>query len=158
MKSFFNKMMRNQIEADLNNPEKLLRKPIPKVGWIKTIRKILGMTSSQLAKRLGCSQSNIIALEKREKEKTISLDALENTAQQMHCKLVYFFIPEKSFDEILYEKAKLIAQKKIQSIGHSMQLEEQGISEEQNKNQEEQYIKELLEGNLKLLWNDENEI
>ena len=40
---------------------------IPPQGWLKTIRDFLGMTSSQLAKRIGVSQPRVFAMEKNEK-------------------------------------------------------------------------------------------
>ena len=36
---------------------------IPSQGWVKTIRDFFGMTTTQLAKRLGVSQSRIVRLE-----------------------------------------------------------------------------------------------
>ena len=158
MKTIFRKMMRDQVQEDLNNPSRLIKKPMPKGGWINIIRQILGITSYQLAQRLKCSQSNIAALERRERAGTISLEALESTAQAMNCKLVYFFVPQKPFDELLEDQARLTAKKQLQSIGHSMELEQQGLTPAQKKQQEKELVQELLQGNLKALWESEDEI
>ena len=40
---------------------------IPPQGWLKTIREFLGMTTTQLAKRVGVSQPRVFAMEKNEK-------------------------------------------------------------------------------------------
>ena len=152
MKRLFQKTMREQIQADLDNPLELSKKQTPKAGWIKLIRQALGMTSYQLAKRIGCSQSNVMALERREKAGAITLNALEQTAKAMNCHVVYFFVPEKSLNHIMENQAHVIAKKQLQAVGHSMALEQQGLTSQQEKKQEDSLVKELLQGNPKYLW------
>lgn len=155
MKANFQKMMRDQIQSDLDNPAELLHKPLPKGGWIKIMRQALGMTTYQLAKRLNRTQSNIIAMERREKAGTISLDSLDAAAKAMHCRLIYFFVPEKSLNETLKDQAVLIAKNRLRAIEHSMELEQQGLTSIQKKQQEQELIQELLRGNPKILWRSE---
>lgn len=158
MKQSFQKMMREQIQTDLNDLNTLAKKPRPKEGWIETIRKTLGMTGQQLAKRIGYKQSNLAALEKREKTGKVTLEALEQAANAMDCRCVYFFIPNKPIDQILEDQARLIAKKRLRSIGHSMELEQQGLTPQQKKQQEDDLIQELLHGSPRHLWEDENAI
>lgn len=158
MKQIFKKMMRNQVQGDLNNPIELINKPTPKDGWLKVIRQALGMTTYQLAKRLNRSQSNIAAMERREKMKTISLESLELAAKAMHCRLFYCLIPEKPLENLREEQARLIAKKRLQAIGHSMELEQQGLTPTQKKHQEQELIQELLQENSKDLWEPIDEI
>jgi predicted DNA-binding mobile mystery protein A len=158
MKKTFQKMMRSQIQADLDDPATLVQKPVPKGGWLHVMRNVLGMSTYQLAKRLKCSQSNIAALERRERSGMISLNSLEKTAQALHCKLVYFLVPEKPFDALLEDQARLIAKKQLRSIEHSMELEQQGLTSTQKIQQEKALIEELLQGSPKALWEDEDEI
>lgn len=66
---------RGQLDEELGGLKKLL--PVkPKKGWIREIRKALQMTTVQLAKRLGVSQSVISNFERSEREKTIRLNSL----------------------------------------------------------------------------------
>lgn len=157
MAKIFQKLMRTQIQENLDPFMGLIDKSRPKVGWIKTIREVLGMPSRVLAKRLGCSQANIAAIEKREDKGTISLEMLEQVAVALNCKLVYALIPEKSFDQILAEQARKIAQRQIKVINHSMTLEQQGLTVKQLKQQEDALVLELLQGSIKKLW-DQDEI
>lgn len=150
----FQKLMRLQVQEDLNNPESLMKKPVPKGGWIKLIRQSLGMTTHQLAKLLNCSRPNISAMERREKMKTISLESLELAAKAMHCRLVYCLIPEKPLENLREEQARLIAKKRLQAIGHSMELEQQGLTPTQKKLLEQSLIQELLWEKPKKLWED----
>lgn len=61
----------------------------PPRGWIKAIREALGMTTKQLAQRLGVVQSRIVAIEKAEVSGSITLDSLERAAHAPDCRLVY---------------------------------------------------------------------
>ncbi|MBS0312545.1 MAG: helix-turn-helix domain-containing protein, partial [Proteobacteria bacterium] len=49
--------------SQLGNIEALTRPPR---GWVKAIREALGMTSAQLAKRMGVSQPRVFTLEQAE--------------------------------------------------------------------------------------------
>jgi predicted DNA-binding mobile mystery protein A len=148
----FKKLMRNQIQESLNNFLILIKKPTPKEGWIRTLREALSMSSYVLAKRMGCSRANITNLEQREKKGTITLKALEQAAQAMNCKLVYCLVPLEPIDKQLQNQARIVAQKQIRAINHSMQLEQQGLNPKQLQQQEDDLVQELLKGNLKNLW------
>ncbi len=154
MKRMFRRMLRSQVQDELSDLNVLSQKPIPKGGWINTIKKALGMSTAQLADRVGCSPQNIIASERREREGNISLDALEKIAQAMNCKMVYFFIPIKSMDELRYDQAMNVAKKQLEAVSHSMSLELQGLSKKQQKKQEDEIIQELLGEGEKQLWDD----
>jgi len=145
--------MREQLQADFDDLSGLAKKARPSVGWIKILRQALGMTSYQLAKRIGCSQSNVTALERREKSGKISLNALEQTAKAMNCRCVYFFIPQKPLAQIMEDQARVIAQKRLKVVGHSMELEKQGLTSQQVKLQEESLVNELLQ-DPKFLWEE----
>lgn len=151
----FRKLMRAQVQESLNAFKALIIKPIPQGGWVRTIRDALGMSSYALANRLGCSQANVALIEKSEKKKTISLDTLETVANALNCKLVYCLIPLESLDEILENQAKKVAHEKIKIINHSMKLEQQGLTAKQLQQQEDDLVRELLQGNPKKLWSIE---
>ena len=53
MSNKFKKLMREQVQESLNKFIGLTEKPVPKKGWIRTIREALGMSSYVLANRLG---------------------------------------------------------------------------------------------------------
>ena len=149
----FRKLMREQLQETTSKFLELTKKPIPKKGWIRTIRESLGLSSYALSQRVGCSQSNIIAMEQSEQKGTINLKTLEQAAAAMNCKLVYCLVPLKPLDEILEDQARAIAQKQIKVINHSMGLEQQGLNQRQLKQQEDALVEELLQGNPRNLWN-----
>jgi predicted DNA-binding mobile mystery protein A len=148
----FKKLMREQIQESLNNFSELIKKPVPKKGWIRTIREALGMSSNVLAERLNCTRANISSIEQRERKGTITLETLEEVAQALNCKLVYCLVPIEPLDKILEKQARLIAKKRIKIINHSMKLEQQGLTSKQLQQQENDLVQELLRGNSKALW------
>lgn len=156
MSKKFNKLMREQIQDSLNGIMEFANRSIPKKGWVRTIRDALGITSTILADRLKCSRSNIASMEKSEIKGSISLATLEQVAKAMDCKLVYCFVPIESLDKILENQARKIAKKRIKIVNHSMRLEQQGLNPKQLKQEEDDLVREMLQGNIKDLWrNDE---
>jgi predicted DNA-binding mobile mystery protein A len=81
----------------------------PRVGWVRTTRKALGMTTHQLAKRLGLARARIKQIESAEPKGAVTLHALQEVAAAMDCELVYAIVPKTSLEKILEERAKLIA-------------------------------------------------
>lgn len=99
----------------------------PKAGWIKAIREALGMTTVQLAERMGIQQSGVSILEKREALKTVSLETLERAAQAMNCRLVYAIVPEKDLESIVDNQAQIAARQILAKTLHTMALESQTV-------------------------------
>lgn len=150
----FNALMRKQLQEHMRNQASFADEPILKGGWIRTIRRALGMPTRVLAQKLGCTPSNITAMERRETKGTISLDTLQQVAQAMSCKFFYGFVPVESLDKILEDQAALVARKRIEMINHSMRLEQQGLTKSQLQQQEAILVQELLQGDPKALWKD----
>lgn len=155
MSRFFKKMMRVQIQEELDDIVALVRKPAPKKGWINAIRQALGLSGYELAKRLGCAQSNVAAMEKREQAGTISLHALEEAAKAMNCRFVYVFIPEKKIEQLREDQARKVVRKRLKHVAHSMALEQQGLSPAQQKHQEDDQVRKLLDKDSGKLWSDD---
>jgi predicted DNA-binding mobile mystery protein A len=126
----------------------------PPRGWVKAIREALGMTTAQLAQRIGVSQPRVVAIEKAEKNKSITLESLERTAQALDCRVVYALIPRKPLNELVEERARVVAKKRLRSTQHSMALEAQSV----DKADEEEQLKQLSERLIKKagsgLWED----
>jgi len=100
----------------------------PVRGWIKAIRDALGMSSAQLAKRLQIKQPTLIALEQSELKGTVQIKTLRRVAEAMDCTLVYALIPNESLDEIVRKQTRRVVERRLQSVEHSMRLEDQAVS------------------------------
>lgn len=120
---------RTLIEKKLRPWTALRADTVPRSGWIKAVRGALGMTTRQLAERVGVGQSNITRLEEREASGKVTLDRLAKTAQAMNCKLIYAIVPNDRYSDleaITDERARDLAQQLVRTAEHSMRLEKQG--------------------------------
>ena len=126
--------------------------PRPGRGWLRAIRTALGMTSKQLAHRLQTSQSAIIEYEQREIAGTISLGTLRRAASAMDCDFVYALVPRRPLRDIVERQAEDVARRKLASVAHSMQLEDQGVSAEAMERQVQELARTLIEKRRRELW------
>jgi predicted DNA-binding mobile mystery protein A len=145
---------RRQLDKRLNFLSGVDSLTRPPYGWIKAIREALGMTSAQLGKRLGVSQPRVVKIEKAEKDGAITLDSLERAAQALDCRLVYTLVPRKPLDDLVAERAKIIAKKRLESTGHSMKLEAQGIEESDENEQLKSLINKIVAQGGSVLWEE----
>lgn len=122
----------------------------PVRGWIKALREGLGMSSAQLASRLGVKQPSVTAMEQSEASGTIELATLRRTAQALDCTLVYALIPNRPLAAIVRDRARMLARRHLMSVEHSM-LEGQKLDE---KNFEVRLDRLVGEMNPRRLWDE----
>lgn len=127
----------------------------PPRGWVKAIREALGMTTAQLAQRLGVVQSRAVAIEQAEAKGSITLNSLEKAAHALDCRLVYALVPRRPLDELVTERATRLARKRMASTRHSMALEAQSVEQADEQEQLRRIIERLLEKAGPELWRDE---
>lgn len=101
----------------------------PRSGWVKAIRESLGMTTSQLAERMGIQQSGVTYLEQREVAQTVTLESLDRAAKAMNCRLIYAIVPEGTLEELVEKQAHRAAAEILRTTLHSMELEQQVAGE-----------------------------
>lgn len=108
----------------------LLKREFPKLknGYIWEIRHALGMTGTQLARRLKLAPSTVHELESSEKNGTITLNSLQKCAEAMGCRLVYAIVPETSLDEIVKEQAMKRSIELASNVQRTMALERQSVT------------------------------
>lgn len=116
------------------------RLAVPSKGWIRAIRDALGMSAVQLGKRLGIKPQSLADLEKSERFGTIQLNTLRRAAEALDCTLVYALIPKSSLEEVVQTRARDIARRDLARIGHSMDLEAQGLSQSEREAQIDAYV------------------
>lgn len=127
----------------------------PRGGWVRAIREALGMTQIQLGARVGAgiSRQSIQDLEKAEAERRITLDSLDRLARAMNCRVVYALVPETGTpDDLRQRQANLMAAALLKPTAHSMKLEAQGVSAEENERHRKLLAEALLRGSPRKLW------
>ncbi len=127
----------------------------PRTGWIRTLRKALGMTTQQLAQRLGVNRSRVVKIERDEVDEALTLHTLKKTAAALNCKLVYALVPNAPLPQLLAQQAEKIARKQAMKIDHSMTLENQQTTPQALQTQINFLKDQLLHGNLKHLWEED---
>lgn len=148
---------RRQLDKRLNilsDPNSLTRPPR---GWVRAIREALGMTTAQLARRLGVSQPRAVAIEKAEARGAITLDSLERAAQALDCRLVYALVPRKSLDALIEDRADFLARKHLAAAQHSMALEAQSVDPADEREQLKRLIQRLIEQAGSELWEEDHD-
>ncbi len=126
----------------------------PSRGWIKAIREALGMTTRQLAGRIGVAQSRAVDIEKAEISGSITLDSLRRAARALDCELVYALIPQKSLETMVEDRATSVAKQRIKTARHTMELEDQGMVEADEQEQLSRLVRQLVEKSGSKLWDD----
>jgi predicted DNA-binding mobile mystery protein A len=114
----------------------------PVRGWIKAIREALGMTTAQLAKRMGVRQPSVVALEQSEVRGTIELATLRRVAEALDCTLVYALIPNRPLEATIRERARAFARRRWRPVEHSMLLEDQQVKRKDSEAELEDIIRE----------------
>src|SRR3981081_63847 len=98
----------------------LTNSPRPPKGWLRAIRDALGMTTAQLARRLGVSQPRIVELEQSEASGSVTLNTLQRAAEALGCRLIYALVPEQPLEETVRDRATLVAERQLASVEHTM--------------------------------------
>jgi predicted DNA-binding mobile mystery protein A len=132
----------------------LLANARPPKGWVRAVRNTLGMTTQQLAQRIGVSQSRIPELEQAEANGNITLKTLERAAEALGCRVVYALVPERPLAEILRAQAERIADRQLAAVAHSMQLEDQAVEDKTVRNEQRNRLIEQLLLRPARLWDD----
>ena len=140
---------RKALEHRLQQFAAILHPDPPFRGWIRAIRQALGMTTGQLATRLGIKQPSLVAIEESERRGTIELSTLRRAAAALDCRVIYVLVPRASLEETVRARARAFARRRRAAVEHSMTLEDQEVKDVDF----EAHVDELLrETNPKVFW------
>lgn len=126
----------------------------PKEGWVRTLRKALGMSSPQLAMRLQISKSQASQIERMEIEDRITLKQLRRVADSLGCDLLYALVPRKPVEEMVRDRARLKAKRLVSKTDVQMKLEAQQLSEDKLQSLIEVEVNQLVRDMPRDLWED----
>lgn len=145
-------LMREQLEQKLRP---LRSKTLPPVGgWIRAIRTSLGLTATQMAKKLHITLPSYTRLEEAEVSRKITLTSLRKISDALDCNLVLAFVPKKPLPTILAERAYHTAEKIVRRSSLHMALEDQGTKKKFQKKQIEKLAEEMIRKTDKKIWED----
>ena len=148
------KLIREQLEASLQKFKPLRAVNIPKKGWIRAIRDGLGMTARQLANRLGIAQQAVARIEKDELTGSVTIKTMKRVSECLDCVFVYGFVPYSNLEDTIRKQAQVIATKRLTQASQTMLLENQMLSNEENKKVFEQMVDELVNTLPSYFWDE----
>ena len=126
---------RRHLDPRLQRLRPLLAEPRPHRGWIRALRDSLGMSTAELATRMGIGQSAASDLERSELRETIKLETLRRAADALDCDVVYFLVPRTSLDEAVRTQARRKATRHLTGVAHHMRLEDQAVGDADSADQ-----------------------
>ena len=128
--------------------------PRPPKGWLRAVRDALGMTTQQLANRMGVSQPRIVELEQSEASGGVTLHTLQRAAEALGCRLVYALVPDKPLADTVRERADLIAARQAKAVEHTMRLEDQSVRGKRASDDLQRQLVDALLQRPARLWDD----
>jgi predicted DNA-binding mobile mystery protein A len=129
----------------------LMKRPVR--GWIRAIRYAIGMSGRQLAERLGISKNSVSAIEKRERDGSVTIRTMRRVAEAIDCTFFYGFLPNGSFDEIVRRRAEEVVRERIERINLTMKLEGQELPAGEIRRILRREVVRLTDETPRYLWN-----
>jgi len=140
---------RSSLDERFKKLEPVSRYTSPVRGWIKAVREALGMTTAQLARRLGVKQPSVVAIEQSEAKGTIELATLRRVAEALDCTLIFALVPKKPLEAMVRDRARNFARRRRGPVEHSMLLEDQKVEEKDAESRLDEIVRDI---NPRLFW------
>lgn len=152
MKSRHKQLARQQLDKTLGLFGFAKGMQLPAKGWIRAVREALGMSGKQLAQRLKVSQPRIPKLEQDEPSGAVTLKTMRQVAEALDCVFVYALVPRTSLEETVRTQARKVVAARMQRVSHTMLLEAQGLSGEEQRASLDAAVEELVREMSRELW------
>ncbi|CCV08088.1 conserved hypothetical protein [Mesorhizobium metallidurans STM 2683] len=127
---------------------------LPAEGWIRTVRKALGMSGAQLAQRMGVTRARIAQAERAELDGGVTLKSMQATAEAMGCRFVYAFEPPAAIETIIVAQARKKAEAIVGAAARHMALEDQTVSDSRTEQEVSRLMRELIHEMPADFWQD----
>lgn len=144
----------NQAVSQFGSLSMLPNHGLPKEGWLRTVRTALGMSGTQLAKKLGVTKARISKAEQDEPHGSVTLKTMHTMAQAMDCKFVYAIVPKQNVEDVIKERAIEKARTQVKTASTHMALEAQSLSKEQLEFEIERIAAQIMDKMPSDFWND----
>ncbi len=143
---------RLRLDTSLKETQALVRKigNFPYYRWVRDLRKSLHMSQKQLAKRAKITQPQLSKIESGQAK--ITLETLERVFNALFCTAWILPLPNEDLGDVMKQRAKLTAKKKLESLVGSMALEEQLPSKEHLEKKIEEVADDLMRSGSTEIW------
>jgi len=123
-------------------------------GWITTMRKALGMSGAQLARRAGITRAAVNASEHKERDGAITIRKMTELAEAMDCDFIYAIVPRGSSEDLILAQARRKAEKLVRRARSHMALEKQALSESHTQGEIQRVARDLVADMPADFWED----
>lgn len=127
---------------------------VPNEGWLRTVRKALGMSGADLARRSGVTRARVAQAEQSELEGAITLKSMQAFAEAMGCRFVYSIVPPQHVENLLLEQARKKARALVTKASKHLALEDQALSEREIEAEVDTVARELIRSMPADFWRD----
>ena len=126
----------------------------PPEGWLRTVRKALGMSGAQLAKKMGVTRARVAQAEQAELSGGATLKSMHAAAEAMGCRFVYAVVPEKRIEDLIAAQARKKAMALVGAASTHMALENQALPDAKTAQEAERLSHELAREMPPDFWSD----
>jgi transcriptional regulator with XRE-family HTH domain len=86
-------LARRKLDREMRYYRMAAKEKNPTQELLRTVRQVLGIPMSEVARKAGMNRSVVFRLEDSEERQTISLKSMQRIADALDCKVVYGLIP-----------------------------------------------------------------
>lgn len=98
---------REAIGAETRAFPRMKPQALPRAGWIRAIRDALGISQSQIARRVGVSRATVQQWERAEARRRITVHSLDQVAAAMGCAVALAIVPKVgTLDDVRRRQAR----------------------------------------------------
>lgn len=127
----------------------------PPEGWLRTVRKALGMSGAELARKMGVTRARVTQAENAELSGGVTLKSMQATAQAMGCRFVYVIIPSSGrIEDVITAQARKRAMAIVGTASKHMALENQKLPNDKIAEEVERLTREIAQEMPPDFWSD----
>jgi predicted DNA-binding mobile mystery protein A len=128
--------------------------PVPREGWLQTVRKALGMSGAQLAKKMGLTRARVAQAEHAELEGGVTLKSMQAFAEAMGCRFIYAIVPPKRIEDLITAQAQKKAEALVGVASKHMALESQTLPDAKIAEEIERLTRDMARDMASDFWSD----
>ena len=127
----------------------------PQEGWLRTVRKALGMSGAELARKMGVTRARVTQAEHAELSGGVTLKSMQATAEAMGCRFVYVIIPSSGrIEDVITAQARKRAMAIVGTASKHMALENQKLPNDKIAEEVERLTREIAQEMPPDFWSD----
>lgn len=147
-------VVRQQYQHVVDGAEISPKLGIPPEGWLRTVRKALGMSGAQLARRMKLTRARVAQAEHAELSGGATIKSMQAAAEAMGCRFVYAVVPETCVKDVIAVQARKKALALVGTTSTHMALESQSLPDERIAAEVDRIAHELAREMPSDLWSD----